>query len=70
MDTMKWERLFEVQGRLEAELIESYLEANGVDVELIQEVRLVIPRFPSWWMDWGGFRFLYPRKRFWKHRSC
>jgi hypothetical protein len=29
--------LIEVQGRLEAELIESYLEANGVDVELIQE---------------------------------
>jgi hypothetical protein len=37
MDTMKWERLIEIQGRLEAELIESYLEANGVDVELIQE---------------------------------
>jgi hypothetical protein len=37
MDTMKWEILTEVQGRLEAELIESYLEANGVDVELIQE---------------------------------
>ena len=37
MDTMKWERLTEVQGRLEAELIESFLEANGVDVELIQE---------------------------------
>ena len=37
MDTMKWERLTEIQGRLEAELIESYLEANGVDVELIQE---------------------------------
>ena len=37
MDSMKWEKLTEVQGRLEAELIESYLEANGVDVELIQE---------------------------------
>jgi hypothetical protein len=37
MDTLKWEKLSEVQGRLEAELIESYLEANGVDVELIQE---------------------------------
>jgi hypothetical protein len=34
---MKWERLTEVQGRMEAELIESFLEANGVDVELIQE---------------------------------
>jgi hypothetical protein len=37
MDTMKWEILTEIQGRLEAEVIESYLEANGVDVELIQE---------------------------------
>jgi len=37
MDSLKWEILTEVQGRLEAELIESYLEANGVDVELIQE---------------------------------
>jgi hypothetical protein len=37
VDTLKWEKLTEVQGRLEAELIESYLEANGVDVELIQE---------------------------------
>jgi hypothetical protein len=37
MDTMKWERLTEIQGRLEAELIESFLEANGVDVELVQE---------------------------------
>jgi hypothetical protein len=34
---MKWEKLVEVQGRLQAELIESYLEANGVDVELFQE---------------------------------
>jgi hypothetical protein len=37
MDTLKWEKLTEVQGRLEAELIESFLEAHGVDVELIQE---------------------------------
>jgi hypothetical protein len=37
MDTMKWVKLTEVQGRLQAELIESYMEANGVDVELIQE---------------------------------
>ena len=37
MDELKWEKLTEVQGRLEAELIESFLEAHGVDVELIQE---------------------------------
>ncbi|MGB8213342.1 MAG: hypothetical protein WCE68_07260 [Anaerolineales bacterium] len=37
MDEMMYEKLTEVQGRLEAELIESFLEANGVDAELIQE---------------------------------
>jgi hypothetical protein len=37
MDTMKYEKLTEVSGRLEADMIESYLEAEGIDVELIQE---------------------------------
>jgi hypothetical protein len=37
MEKMEYEMLTEIQGRLEAELLESYLEANGVDVELIQE---------------------------------
>lgn len=37
MDELKWERLTEVYGRLEAEGIKSYLEAEGVPVELFQE---------------------------------
>jgi len=37
MDEMKYERLVDIQGRLEASLLESYLEAQGIDVELIQE---------------------------------
>jgi len=37
MDSLVWIKICEVQGRLEAELIESMLEANGIDVELIQE---------------------------------
>jgi hypothetical protein len=37
MDTLKYEKLTEVQGRLEADMLESYLEAQGIDVELIQE---------------------------------
>lgn len=37
MDDLKWEILTEVQGRMEAELIESFLEAHGVDAELVQE---------------------------------
>jgi hypothetical protein len=37
MDQLTYEKLAEVHGRLEAELIESLLEAEGIDVELIQE---------------------------------
>lgn len=37
MDELKWEILTEVQGRLEAEFIKSYLEAHDLDVELFQE---------------------------------
>ena len=37
MDELVYEIILEVNGRLEAELIESYLEAEGIDVELIQE---------------------------------
>ena len=37
MDELKWEVLIEVQGRLEAEFIKSYLEAQGIEVELFQE---------------------------------
>jgi hypothetical protein len=37
MDELKWEVLTEVQGRLEAELLKSYFEAYGIEVELFQE---------------------------------
>ncbi len=37
MDHLTYEKLAEVNGRLEAEMIESLLEAEGIDVELIQE---------------------------------
>lgn len=37
MDELKYEVLTEVQGRLEAEFIKSYLESQGIDVELFQE---------------------------------
>jgi len=58
---MKWERLIEVQGRLEAELIESLLEANGVDVELIQESigHSAFPLHGGWL---GRVRFYSQRK--------
>ena len=37
MDQLTYEILAEVIGRMEAELIESLLEAEGIDVELVQE---------------------------------
>jgi hypothetical protein len=37
MDEMKWEKLADVYGRLEAEIVKSYLEAAGIPVELFQE---------------------------------
>src|SRR3972149_6161100 len=37
MDELKWEMLAEVYGRMDAELIKSYLEAQGIEVELFQE---------------------------------
>ncbi len=37
MDELKWELLTEVQGRLEAEFIKSYLNSQGIDLELFQE---------------------------------
>jgi len=37
MDEMKYLKITEVFGRMEADLVESYLEANGVDVELVQD---------------------------------
>ena len=37
MDELEWELLTEVQGRLEADLLKSYFEAYGIDVELFQE---------------------------------
>jgi len=37
MDELKWELLTEVQGRLGAELLQTYFKAYGIDVELFQE---------------------------------
>jgi hypothetical protein len=37
MDEMKYELLTELNSRMQADLLESFLEANGVDVELFQE---------------------------------
>lgn len=37
MNELKYELLTEVNGRMQAELLKSYLEAEGIKVELFQE---------------------------------
>jgi len=37
MDKLTWELLTEVSGRLQADLLKSHLEAEGIEVELFQE---------------------------------
>jgi hypothetical protein len=37
MDELKWEVLTETNGRMQADLLKSYLEAEGIEVELFQE---------------------------------
>ena len=37
MDELKYELLTEVNGRMQADLLQSYLEAEGIKVELFQE---------------------------------
>ena len=37
MDELKWDFLKEVQGRWQADLLKSYFDACGVEVELFQE---------------------------------
>jgi hypothetical protein len=37
MNGLKWEKLTETNGRMEADILKSYLEAEGIQVELFQE---------------------------------
>jgi hypothetical protein len=37
MDKMRYEKIGEVNSRAEADIIESFLEAEGIDVELVEE---------------------------------
>jgi hypothetical protein len=45
MDELTWAKLTEVYGRMDADVIQSYLEAEGIETELFQEAvgRLIYP---------------------------
>ena len=37
MNEMKWEKLTDIYGRMDADVLKSYLEAEGIPAELFQE---------------------------------
>jgi hypothetical protein len=43
MDELKYEKIGEANSRAEAEIIESFLKAEGIDVELIEKSISVYP---------------------------
>lgn len=59
MSEMTWEKLAEVYGRLEAEGIKSFLEAEGIQVELIQEA--VGQLFPTNYDILGRVQIFVPK---------
>jgi hypothetical protein len=62
MDEMKWEKLAEVYGRMEAEAIKSFLEAEGIQVELIQEA--IGQLIPTNLDAFGRVQIFVPKEQF------
>jgi Putative prokaryotic signal transducing protein len=61
MDEMKWEKLADVYGRLEADMIKSYLEAEGVEVELFQEA--IGQLIPTNLDEFGRVQLFVPKEK-------
>jgi len=62
MDEMKWEKLAEIYGRLEAEGLKSFLEAEGIQVELIQEA--IGQLIPTNYDIFGRVQVFVPKEQF------
>jgi hypothetical protein len=62
MDEMKWEKLVEIYGRLEAEGVKSFLEAEGIKVELIQEA--IGQLIPTNYDIFGRVQVFVPKEQF------
>ncbi len=69
MDELTYEILVEVNGRLEAEMIESYLEAQGIDVELIQE-SIGHSAYPVTVDGLGRVQIFVPKEKLLEARDC
>jgi hypothetical protein len=68
-EEMKYELLTELTSRLEADLLESYLEANGIDVELFQE-SIGHHAYPCTIDTLGMCRCSCRRKKLNRQRNC
>ncbi len=62
MEEMKWDKLAEVYGRLEAEGVKSFLEAGGIQVELIQEA--IGQLIPTNYDAFGRVQIFVPKEQF------
>ena len=62
MGEMKWKKLAEIYGRMEAESVKSFLEAEGIHVELIQEAigQLIPTNFDAF----GRVQVFVPKEQF------
>lgn len=59
MDNLKYAMLTEVTGRWRADILESYLESEGIDVELIQD-SISQSSFPS---AFTGVQVFVPKEK-------
>jgi hypothetical protein len=63
MDEMKWEKLTDIYGRIEADVFKSFLEAKGVPVELFQEA-VGQHAFPTTIDGLGHVQIFVPKEKF------
>ena len=62
MNEMKWEKLTDIYGRLDADMTKSYLEAEGVPVELFQEA-VGYHAFPTTIDGLGRVQLFVPKEK-------
>jgi hypothetical protein len=62
MPELTWERLTEVAGRMQADLLRSHLEAEGIEVELFQE-SIGVNAYPVTVDGLGNVQLFVPKEK-------
>jgi acetyl esterase/lipase len=62
VNEMQWEKLTDIYGRMEADVLKSYLEAEGIPVELFQEA-VGHHAFPTTVNGLARVQFFVPREK-------